>query len=337
MRKHGYEHWAYDRKIDEIELLIKGKGSSCTNNCMAKAVLLIFDYRMDAELTISYWKSWALTKYNKLTEDDLLIVVYGNNGSKHRYSAKNVVFYDYDKQTLQKAGPVEEFDEEVELMKDLYKRGKAVDKLTAMRRPDNIRYNVIAVYLLIAANIITFFIGDTQKYGFTAEAILIDGQSYRAFTSMFMHASFSHLAGNMLCLYIIGKRIEKIEGAINLIAIFICGGILSCLADCYLQLYFLGDISTLSVGASGAIYALLGALVVEAFTEASVERYRTKVLLVVIFLLITGNIGARLNIIVHIAGFLAGILITAALRVCDEVALEPQRNKLKKIRAKHSK
>lgn len=75
------------------------------------------------------------------------------------------------------------------------------------------------------------------------------------FTSMFMHASFWHIAGNMLYLWIFGNNVEDALGHIKFLAFYIVCGVLAAVA------HILTDISSdiPTVGASGAIAGVLGA------------------------------------------------------------------------------
>jgi len=75
------------------------------------------------------------------------------------------------------------------------------------------------------------------------------------FTSMFMHASLLHLAGNMLFLWIFGNNIEDSMGRPRFVAFYLLGGI-AALAG---QVLIDPDATIPTVGASGAIAAVLGA------------------------------------------------------------------------------
>ena len=76
-----------------------------------------------------------------------------------------------------------------------------------------------------------------------------------AFTSMFLHGSFLHLAGNMLFLWIFGNNIEDSMGRVRFVVFYSVGG----LAALGLQIVTDPDSTIPTVGASGAIAAVLGA------------------------------------------------------------------------------
>jgi rhomboid family protein len=78
------------------------------------------------------------------------------------------------------------------------------------------------------------------------------------FTSMFMHASILHIAGNMLFLWIFGNNVEDSMGSVKFLAFYIVGG----LAALALQVAVGPNSIAPTVGASGAIAAVLGGYIV---------------------------------------------------------------------------
>lgn len=83
-------------------------------------------------------------------------------------------------------------------------------------------------------------------------------------TSMFMHASWLHILGNMLFLFIFGNNVEDVMGRIRFVVFYLAGGFTAALAQTYVTLHWSGAAaaSIPNVGASGAIAAVLGAYLV---------------------------------------------------------------------------
>jgi membrane associated rhomboid family serine protease len=83
-------------------------------------------------------------------------------------------------------------------------------------------------------------------------------------TSMFGHASWLHILGNMLFLYIFGNNVEDVMGRIRFVVFYIAGGFAAALAQAFVTLHWSGPVaaSIPTVGASGAIAAVLGAYLV---------------------------------------------------------------------------
>jgi membrane associated rhomboid family serine protease len=125
-------------------------------------------------------------------------------------------------------------------------------------------------YLLIAANILVFVLqwlsGPEQEalvYNFAlipaqVTAGLDIGDVSDIFTSMFMHAGLLHLGGNMLYLWIFGDNVEDSMGAGKYLSFYLLGGVVASLAHILTN----PGSQIPTVGASGAIAAVLGAYLV---------------------------------------------------------------------------
>ena len=102
-------------------------------------------------------------------------------------------------------------------------------------------------------------------YDYTAlkPSNIIQGRHLWTFiTSIFLHGGFFHLMANMLSLLFIGSFVEKILGARRLLLFYLISGLFAGLffvATSYL--FFIGDVNTYAVGASGALFGLVGLLV----------------------------------------------------------------------------
>jgi membrane associated rhomboid family serine protease len=84
------------------------------------------------------------------------------------------------------------------------------------------------------------------------------------FTAMFMHASWGHIAGNMLFLAVFGKNVEDVLGHVRYLAFYIAGGFVAAMTLTAMTLLAgtTADAHVPTLGASGAIAAVLGAYVV---------------------------------------------------------------------------
>ncbi len=125
-------------------------------------------------------------------------------------------------------------------------------------------------YILIAANILVFVLQwlaganqETLVYQFALiPSAFNDGIGFSdfstIFTSMFMHAGLAHLGGNMLYLWIFGDNVEDSMGHSRFLLFYLLGGLIASLAH-----IFTNPASQIpTVGASGAIAAVLGAYLV---------------------------------------------------------------------------
>ena len=132
---------------------------------------------------------------------------------------------------------------------------KRVDELFKPKTP-------VVTYTLIAINILIFLLGiifnmqDTLINLFANYGPLVteNHQYYRLFTSMFMHANFLHIAFNMYALYLLGSQAEGFFGKTKFLTIYLLSGLSGSLLSILLNQ------GAVSVGASGAIFGILGAL-----------------------------------------------------------------------------
>lgn len=132
------------------------------------------------------------------------------------------------------------------------------------------RRTPVVNYLLIAANVALFvlmWLAGSQQETLVYQFALIPASFTSAlslgditdiFTSMFMHAGIGHLAGNMLYLWIFGDNVEDSMGKIMYLAFYLVGGVVASLTHILTN----PGSQIPTVGASGAIAAVLGAYLV---------------------------------------------------------------------------
>jgi membrane associated rhomboid family serine protease len=132
------------------------------------------------------------------------------------------------------------------------------------------RQTPVITYLLIAVNVLVFvwmlLASDAQEalvnHYAMVPAHFSDGVSLgdvgTILTSMFMHAGLVHLAGNMLYLWIFGDNIEDCLGSGKYLAFYLVGGVVASLTHILIN----PGSQLPTVGASGAIAAVLGAYLV---------------------------------------------------------------------------
>ena len=196
------------------------------------------------------------------------------------------------------------------------------------------RLTPVVTYVLIALNVLVFFLelnnGDAfiQRWAFVPSRFLADpvGDFATLFTSMFMHAGWAHLLGNMLYLWIFGDNVEdRLGHGLFFVFYILCG-----LAATFAQLAISLGSSVANVGASGAIAGVLGAyLVMFPGRRVSVLMGRAVVpmsALVVIGLWILIQIFSQITVfsagsqaqggvayMAHIGGFVAGLVLAYVL------------------------
>jgi len=192
----------------------------------------------------------------------------------------------------------------------------------------------LVTYALVALNVLFFFVelsgGDAfiGKWAFVPSRFLANpfGNFLTLFTSMFMHAGWLHLGGNMLYLWIFGDNVEDRLGHIKFTIFYLLCG----LAATFAQLAFSLGSNVPNLGASGAIAGVLGAYIL-LFPKGKVKVLQGQQVVQVPALIAIGmwivlqffsGIGSIANTaqtggvayMAHIGGFLAGFGLTFLFR-----------------------
>ena len=180
------------------------------------------------------------------------------------------------------------------------------------------------------------FVAETVMGGSTVPRVLValganvaplHGQYWRLVASLFLHIGLLHLAVNSWALYQLGALFELWLGSLRLAVVFFVSGIAGSLAS---VIFTLGPAAnhTVSAGASGAIFGILGALI--AFLARRRDRLTPAAKSLLLQLLFWAALNVFLGISVaaidnsaHMGGFAAGLLIGIFLQ--PEPQRRPQR------------
>lgn len=145
----------------------------------------------------------------------------------------------------------------------------------------------------------------------TSESIIVDGQFWRLLTCTFLHFGLSHLGNNMIILGIAGSQVENRIGHARFLLFYTCAGIFASMCSAVWH-YHLGE-TVISAGASGAIYGVLGAILVFTWKERAEEGVIRRCIWM-LFFLIYGSINQpQIDVAAHIGGLLFGILVTLVM------------------------
>ena len=185
----------------------------------------------------------------------------------------------------------------------------------------------LATYLLIAMNVIMFVLQMVNGDEFTLQYALVPanighGQALiTVLTSMFMHAGFVHIIGNMVYLWVFGPALEDVMGSIPFAIFYLLCGV----AATVLQIIVDPTSTVPNLGASGAIAGVLGGYILlfphdsirVAGMSGAVVSSRVSALVLIGFwfiLQLVSGFGSLTDIsqggvayFAHIGGFIAGI------------------------------
>jgi len=167
-----------------------------------------------------------------------------------------------------------------------------------------------ATQVLIGLNgllyLLTLLSGDrlVVDYGMFGAAVAA-GEWWRLLTAPFLHAGLWHVGINMLALWILGGLLEPLLGRWRFVSVYLVSALAGAVTS-----YAFSTPLVISVGASGAVFGLLGA------TLAALRRLNRDVTGVLVLLAINGVLGFVLPNIdwrAHLGGLVAGLLLTAAM------------------------
>ncbi len=176
----------------------------------------------------------------------------------------------------------------------------------------------IVTYILIAINVLLYFIPIlTGSYETIIDKFCIygpyirSGEIYRLFTGIFLHANIMHLAFNCYALYILGSQLESFMGKIKYLLIYLFSGI----AGALFSMIFSGGAA--SIGASGAIFGLMGSLVYFGYHYRVYlgNVIKSQIIPLIVLNLTIGFLSSGIDNSAHIGGLIGGALITIALGV----------------------
>ncbi len=187
-----------------------------------------------------------------------------------------------------------------------------VDDVFKPKKP-YVTYGLIAINFVIFILMFLFgkydyFIQNFSTYGYD---IIVHHEYYRLITGAFLHGNIAHFIFNMYALYLIGSQIESFMGRAKYTVIYLfsllSGSLLSIIFNRYA-----------SIGASGAIFGLLGSLLYFGY------HYRvylggvikSQIIPIIVINLVIGFLsGGTIDNYAHIGGLIGGILITTGLGV----------------------
>ncbi len=176
----------------------------------------------------------------------------------------------------------------------------------------------MVTFALIAVNVAIFLVTAVQARsgvdmrgssvyldGTLAPSLVASGQWWRLLSSGFLHLSVLHVALNMLSLYFLGVGLERILGRWRFLAVYL----LALLGGSASVMLFTTPLST-AAGASGAIFGLMGGLVVV------FRRFRYDMRQLLLVLAVNLYLSFQLSGIswqAHLGGLVVGAAVTAAM------------------------
>lgn len=188
------------------------------------------------------------------------------------------------------------------------------NKMFKEKKP-TVTYLIILINLIVFGLMYVFGNGSENidtliKFGANYAPLTKSGEYYRLITSAFLHIGVIHLLCNLYALYVIGPQIEQFFGRIKYILIYLFSAIMGSLFTLVLS----GN-STVSAGASGAIFGLFGAILYFGYTYRGYigNAIISQIVPVVLLNLFIGLTSTNIGNAAHIGGLVGGYVMSLSL------------------------
>ena len=166
----------------------------------------------------------------------------------------------------------------------------------------------VLIGLTVAAFLLQLLAGideSSVQWGMWPARVAVNGAWWLLLTSAFLHGSFLHIAFNMYVLFALGPVLERVLGHGRYLVLYLVSAVGGGVAS-----FWFSDVNAVSVGASGAIFGLMGALVV----AGKRLRYDVRQVLILLAInLVIGFIAPGVDWRAHLGGLVTGALVAAVL------------------------
>ena len=175
-------------------------------------------------------------------------------------------------------------------------------------------------FIIVLMNVVVFLVlsvmGDTQdavfmlNHGASWEPYILEyGEYYRLVTCIFLHFGIDHLFYNMLLLICLGDSLEQIVGKLRYLMIYLLGGVAGNIVSVWVSAGT--ENYAVSAGASGAIFAVVGALLwIVIRNGGRLKGYSSqRLFLMAALTIVNGLTTTGVDNMAHIGGLAAGFLL----------------------------
>lgn len=181
----------------------------------------------------------------------------------------------------------------------------------------------VLIYIISTFGLLTESFDWLSAFALNRFNVVEVGQIYRLITSAFMHEEIIHLLMNMYALYIIGTQVESYIGKPKYLFIYLFSAISGSLLSCVTH-----TDASWSLGASGAIFGLMGTLIYFGYHYRLYldSALKSQIIPLVILNLAMGFIIQGIDNAAHIGGLVGGLFITMALGVKNKTSVQDSIN-----------
>lgn len=295
---HNNEQFGFDKfKTQRIVKKIKKKTLSININVLSIFVNLGDNVKFEEPIPNFFWVKAEDEK--ELEKNQIIKNKFPDLSKKLIYNEKGVELF-------------------MKITKDINKHNqedsKKVERVFKPKFP-TITYAILAINIIIFVIPLLYGQSEAMVAQFCVHGPSIRyGHYYRLFTGLFLHGSIFHLIFNSYALYVIGSQIESFLGKFKFAVIYLAGGVMGSL----FSITFNGNAA--SIGASGAIFGLMGALVYFGYHYRVYlgNVIKSQIIPLIVFNLVLGFVMTGVDNSAHIGGLIGGTLATVALGIKDK-------------------
>lgn len=174
-------------------------------------------------------------------------------------------------------------------------------------------HDIRSIFTNIASNAVDVHDNDALTttliaYGAKDNSLMLQGQYWRFITPIFLHANALHIGLNMFNLVVLGVFLERLYGHLRFLLIYLLTGIISIIASFYFAP------QEISVGASGAIFGLVGAYSIFVLVHRRAFPYGGVPALLWLLIIVALNLSigffvSNVDNYAHIGGLISGCLL----------------------------
>lgn len=317
--EHGYEevqdnHMVFMKEYPDVIYLVHITGAT------RDVCVTLTEYLKKRQQLEFYWKSWS-------GKEVQILEVIAATSTKGKKLMELI-------QALERVWIVDEVQHKVLLydeQKDFDNLYEPLDRwIEHKNESENLPLKQYLVTIgLFLANLILFLVTFHSKDMERTTAILTMGvqdwkaifyehEYYRFFSSQFLHFSWKHFFNNMVVLLLAGSQLEPRVGSFRFFIMYIFSGFIGGMTSAYYSM--LHQEAVISAGASGAIYGILGALLVDMLRDKAKIRetlFRCIILIGGSLYLTISDSGV--DHLAHIGGFLGGVCLCSICTIKSKI------------------
>jgi rhomboid protease GluP len=255
-----------------------------------------------SENSENYWRRFTGESLEYTPLNNFLVIEISSNNIVYNKILSNDVLEDIEKASKNVG---------TNRRKVLERISHKESKVTMFLIAANILIYIITAYYTIKLRGGSIFNSDLYVLvlmGAKFNPAIAEGEYYRLFTCMFLHGGIMHLGFNMYALNAIGPLVEKVYGRVKYAAIYIFAGLCSSMLS-----YMFSD--AISVGASGAIFGLLGAVLIMGFNMRNSigKHFLNNILQVIAINIFIGLTIPNIDNFGHMGGLIGGLAVSMIL------------------------